>query len=108
MKNISFILNGKKVIAKEGETIWQVSKRYGENIPHLCYEPKPGYRPDGNCRACMVEVDGERTLVASCIRKPTEGMKVNTKSNRAKTSQKLVFELLVADQPKRSVARDKN
>ena len=107
MKNIPFILNGKKVIAKEGETIWQVAKRHGETIPHLCYEPKPGYRPDGNCRACMVEVDGERTLVASCIRKPTEGMKVNTKSNRAKTSQKLVFELLVADQPKRSVARDK-
>ena len=108
MKDINFILNSKKVTAKKGETIWQVAKRHGDNIPHLCYEPKPGYRPDGNCRACMVEVDGERTLVASCIRKPTEGMKVNTKSNRAKTSQKLVFELLVADQPKRSVARDKN
>ena len=79
MKNISFILNGKKVIAKEGETIWQVAKKHGENIPHLCYEPKPGYRPDGNCRACMVEVDGERTLVASCIRKPTKGMKVAEK-----------------------------
>ena len=108
MKNISFILDGKKVTAKEGETIWQVAKRNGKNIPHLCYEPQPGYRPDGNCRACMVEVEGERTLVASCIRKPTEGIKVSTKSNRAKTSQKLVFELLVADQPKRSVARDKN
>ena len=108
MKNISFILNGKKVTAKEGETIWQVAKRNGNNIPHLCYEPKPGYRPDGNCRACMVEIEGERTLVASCIRKPAEGMKVNTNSTRAKTSQKLVFELLVADQPKRSVARDKN
>ena len=108
MKDINFILNSKKVTAKEGETIWQVAKRHGDLIPHLCYEPKPGYRPDGNCRACMVEVGGERVLVASCIRKPTEGMKVNTKSNRAALSRKLVFELLVADQPKRSVARDKN
>ena len=108
MKDINFILNSKKVTAKEGETIWQVAKRHGDLIPHLCYEPKPGYRPDGNCRACMVEVEGERVLVASCIGKPTEGMKVNTKSNRAALSRKLVFELLVADQPKRSVARDKN
>ena len=108
MKDINFILNSKKVTAKEGETIWQVAKRHGDLIPHLCYEPKPGYRPDGNCRACMVEVEGERVLVASCIRKPTEGMKVNTNSNRAALSRKLVFELLVADQPKRSVARDKN
>ena len=108
MKDINFIYNGKKVTAKEDETIWQVANRLGDKIPHLCYEPKPGYRPDGNCRACMVEVEGERTLVASCIRKPTEGMKVNTKSNRAKKSRELVFELLVADQPKRSIARDKN
>ena len=108
MKDINFILNSKKVTAKEGETIWQVAKRHGDLIPHLCYEPKPGYRPDGNCRACMVEVEGERVLVASCIRKPAEGMKVNTKSNRAALSRKLVFELLVADQPKRSIARDKN
>ena len=108
MKDINFILNGKRVTAKEGETIWQVAKRNGDHIPHLCYEPKPGYRPDGNCRACMVEVEGERTLVASCIRKPTEGMKVSSKSVRSSTSRKLVFELLVADQPKRSVARDKN
>ena len=108
MKDINFILNSKKITAKEGETIWQVAKRHGDLIPHLCYEPKPGYRPDGNCRACMVEVEGERVLVASCIGKPTEGMKVNTKSNRAALSRKLVFELLVADQPKRSVARDKN
>ena len=108
MKDIKFILNGKKVTAKEGETIWQVAKRNGDHIPHLCYEPKPGYRPDGNCRACMVEVEGEKTLVASCIWKPTEGMKVNSKSVRSYTSRKLVFELLVADQPKRSIARDKN
>ena len=60
-----------------GETIWQVAKREGIEIPHLCYAPEPGYRADGNCRACMVEIEGERVLAASCIRKPAAGMKVN-------------------------------
>src|SRR4051812_24944887 len=105
-KTIKFLLDGKEVTAREGETIWQVANRRGTEIPHLCYSPEPGYRPDGNCRACMVEVEGERVLAASCIRKPVPGMKVSTASERAKTSRKLVFELLVADQPERETAHD--
>src|SRR6202041_2912972 len=77
-------------------------------IPHLCWLPKPGYRADGNCRACMVEIEGERVLAASCIRKPTAGMKVQSASERAKFSRKMVFELLVGDQPERHVAHDPN
>ncbi|MDQ4137171.1 MAG: formate dehydrogenase subunit alpha, partial [Pseudomonadota bacterium] len=68
----------------------------------------PGYRPDGNCRACVVEIEGERVLAASCVRKPAPGMKVHTNSERAEASQKLVFELLVADQPDRMDAHDPN
>ena len=67
---ITFTLNGKEVAAAPGETIWQVAERQGIEIPHLCYLPEPGYRADGNCRACMVEIEGERVLAASCIRKP--------------------------------------
>ena len=103
---IKFLLDGVEVEAAAGETIWQVANRQGTEIPHLCYSPKPGYRADGNCRACMVEVEGERVLAASCIRKPSPGMKVKTASERAKTSRKLVFELLMADQPEREVAHD--
>ena len=103
---IGFTLDGQEVVARDGETIWQVAQRRGIDIPHLCYSPEPGYRPDGNCRACMVEVEGERVLAASCIRKPTAGMKVRTASERAKTSRKLVFELLIADQPEREHSPD--
>ena len=103
---IKFLLDGKEVEALPDETIWQVATRQGTEIPHLCYSPKPGYRADGNCRACMVEVEGERVLAASCIRKPTPGMKVKTASERAKASRKMVFELLMADQPAREVAHD--
>jgi formate dehydrogenase major subunit len=103
---ITFTLDGREVTAREGETIWQVASRMGTEIPHLCYLPEPGYRADGNCRACVVEVEGERVLAASCIRKPAPGMKVKTASDRAKASRKMVFELLIADQPERDTAPD--
>ena len=97
--DISFTLDGKKVTAKNGETIWQVAKRIGVSIPHLCWKDAPGYRADGNCRACMVEIEGERVLAASCIRKPSENMKVFTNSSKATKSRSLVLELLDSDQP---------
>jgi formate dehydrogenase major subunit len=100
-KAIKFVLDGVEVEAAPGETLWQVASRLGTEIPHLCYAPEPGYRADGNCRACMVEIEGERVLAASCIRTPTPGMKVKTASERAKASRKMVFELLLADQPDR-------
>ena len=107
-KKIKFYLNDKLVEANKDETIWQVANRLGNEIPHLCYSSKPGYRADGNCRACMVEIEGERVLAASCIRKPSTDMKVQTASDKAKKSRSLVFELLLADQPEREVAHDNN
>src|SRR5579863_234998 len=106
MTKIQFELDGKQVEAKPGETIWQVAKRQGHEIPHLCYSPAPDYRPDGNCRACMVEIEGERVLAASCKRTPSVGMKVKTESARAVAAQKMVMELLVADQPARETSHD--
>ena len=106
---INFILDGEKVTAKAGESIWQVAKRLGETIPHLCYKPEPGYRADGNCRACMVEIEGERVLAASCLRSPSEGMVVSSAtSDRAQISRKMVLELLATDQPEREESPDKS
>src|SRR5579884_259540 len=103
---VKFTLDGREVTAQADESIWQVARRHGIDIPHLCYSPEPGYRADGNCRACMVEIEGERVLAASCIRKPSQGMKVKVASDRAKTARQMVFELLIADQPKRDTSRD--
>ncbi len=105
-KPITFTLDGVQVEAVSGETIWQVAKRQGTDIPHLCYASEVDYRPDGNCRVCMVEIDGERTLAASCLREPNEGMVVSTASARAKKSRDLVMELLLTDQPPRTIAHD--
>ncbi len=103
---ITFTLDGCEVDALPGETIWQVAARHGVDIPHLCWLPEPGYRADGNCRACMVEIQGERALAASCIRTPTAGMTVNSANDRATMARKMVIELLMADQPERAVAHD--
>jgi len=107
-KTTEFILDGRKAEARDGETIWEAAHRRGLEIPHLCHKPAPGYRPDGNCRACMVEIEGERVLAASCIRTPTEGMVVRTDAPRARSARRMVIEMLLADQPERDKAHDRS
>ncbi len=92
---ISFSLNGETITAGADETILEAAKRNGVEIPHLCYSERQG--SDGNCRACVVEIDGERVLAPSCCRAPTEGMTVQTDSERALKSQKMILELLKSD-----------
>ena len=98
-KTVTIKLDGKDISVPEGATIWEAAQAQGTLIPHLCHKPEPGYRSDGNCRACMVEIEGERVLAASCIRPVQVGMVVNTASERAEKSRALVVELLAADQP---------
>ena len=102
--SVRFTLDGSEVEAFDGETVWQVAHRLGTDIPHLCYAHEPGYRADGNCRACMVEVEGERVLAASCQRRAAPGMVVHTATERAEASRRMVMEMLVTDQPAREVA----
>jgi formate dehydrogenase major subunit len=96
-ETIDFKLNGETISAFAGETIIQAAARHGVDIPHLCY--KEGYRADGNCRACVVEIKGERVLAPSCCRQPSKDMEVASTSPRALHSQKLVVELLTSDVP---------
>ena len=95
----TFFIDDREVDIRDGETIFRAARRLDIKLPHLCYSPKPGYRPDGNCRVCMVEIEGERVLAASCLRTPTPGMKVKTQTDRAKTARRMVAELLLTDQP---------
>ena len=94
---VSFRLDGLAVQAVQGETVLQAAQRLGVQIPNLC--AGEGLRPDGNCRACVVEVAGERVLAPSCCRAVTPGMAVQTRSERAVRSQKMVLEMLLADMP---------
>jgi formate dehydrogenase major subunit len=94
---VQFMLDGVEMTALPGETILQAAKRQGVEIPHLCY--MDGMRADGNCRACVVEIEGERVLAPSCCRAPSAGMNVRATSERAVASQRMVVELLLADVP---------
>jgi formate dehydrogenase major subunit len=96
---IEFKLNGQTVVGRPDEPILECARRHGIAIPHLCYSR--ALRPDGNCRACVVEVKGERVLAPSCCRYPAQGMEVTTDSPRALASQKMVLELLLSDMPER-------
>ena len=102
--SLSFTLDGRTVHAKENETLLQVAQREGVEIPHLCYTK--GLDAAGNCRACVVEIDGERVLAPSCCRAPKDGMAVTTNSERVRKSQRIVLELLLADAPDTSYTRD--
>ena len=100
---VSFSLNGREVTGRATETILEVAKREGIEVPHLCY--KEGMEAVGNCRSCMVEINGERVLAPSCCRAPTAGMKVTTDSERAVAAQKMVLELLLSDMPEKDYTR---
>src|SRR5215470_17751393 len=103
-KPVEFTLNGKTVTGRSDELIIETARKHGVAIPQLCY--REGLRPDGNCRACVVEIKGERVLAPSCCRFPSAGMQVTTDSARALASQKLVIELLLADMPERRYTPD--
>lgn len=97
-RHVTFSLDGRDVDALPGESIWDAAHRQGVDIPHLCYKPdQVGLRADGNCRVCMVEIEGERLLQPACWRAPAPGMKVHSQNERARHSQKMVLELLEAD-----------
>jgi len=97
LQSVAFSLDGRTIQSFEGETILQAAQRHGVEIPRLCY--KEGYRADGNCRACVVEIKGERTLAPSCCRSVSAGMEVHSGSARAIKSQKMVLEMLLSDMP---------
>ncbi len=94
-QDVTFTLDGQALTARAGETILQAAQRQGREIPHLCY--KDGLRPDGNCRACVVEIAGERVLAPACCRTPAEGMVIDSAGERPRRAQRMVLELLRSD-----------
>lgn len=111
---IPFTLDGRPVRAEPGESILQAADRHGIPIPRLCHmqrrrpesrqarveaaeDARLAGRWDGNCRACVVEIEGERSLAPACARAPRRGMVVRASSGRARMSQRLVLELLLSE-----------
>jgi len=82
------------VNAREGITILDLARERDIDIPTLCYRPE--LPPIGACRVCVVEVEGSRTLVASCHTPIMQGMVIQTHSPKVIAARKVIVELLLA------------
>lgn len=94
MDKVSLTIDGKKIEVPTGTTIMQAAKMFGIKIPHLCYHEN--LPPISSCRLCVVEVEGAKTLVASCSYPVTEGLVVKTDTERVLNARKIVLELLLS------------
>jgi NADH dehydrogenase/NADH:ubiquinone oxidoreductase subunit G len=94
MAEVTVTIDGKQVSGREVTTILELAQENGIDIPTLCYLPE--LPPTGACRVCVVEVEGSRTLVASCHTPITEGMVIHTQSPKVLETRRVIVELLMA------------
>ena len=94
-KMINLTINNIPVSIEEGSTILKASVKAGVKIPTLCFLKE--INEVGACRVCLVEVEGMRNLVASCVFPVSEGMKVYTNTPRVRESRKNTIELLLSN-----------
>ncbi|MBU2599299.1 formate dehydrogenase subunit alpha [bacterium] len=103
---IELTIDGKTVTVEESATILQAAKSVGIKIPHLCYHKS--LLPTSSCRLCVVEVEGARTLVASCSYPVSAGMKVKTATERVLNARRLILDLLLSNHPTDCLTCEKN
>ncbi len=92
---INLEINDKKVQVAEGATILDAAKKLGISIPTLCHHED--LCAAGNCRVCVVEQKGARTLQASCVVPAAEGMKIYTNSQKVREARRTIIELLLSE-----------
>jgi predicted molibdopterin-dependent oxidoreductase YjgC len=97
MREIQLKIDGQEIKAEEGMTIFEAARKTGIQIPHLCY--REDLTPTTACRLCVVEVEGAKTLVASCAYPVADKMVVRTDTERVQDARRLVIEFLLSDHP---------
>jgi formate dehydrogenase major subunit len=95
-KIVTLTIDGEEVSVPEGSTIWEAAAAVGIEIPVLCHDPR--YDPVGVCRVCVVDI-GQRVYAAACVRTCEDGMEVKTATPQVEQQRKMLFRLLMADQP---------
>ncbi len=96
---ISLSIDGTEVTVPDGTTVFMAAQRVGIDIPHLCYDPALGLPPTGSCRLCVVEIEGQSGLVASCCHPAAPDMVVHTNTEEIRTTRRVVVQLLISDCP---------
>src|SRR5215471_8719209 len=90
-------IDGRKIEVEDGTTVIQAADRLGIEIPHYCWHP--GLTVAGNCRMCLVEIEKLPKLQIACNTRVTDGMVVQTKSEKTHVAQKAVLEFLLINHP---------
>jgi len=91
----TLVIDGKDVSAKQNQTILEVARENGIDIPTLCH--LDGLSDVGACRLCLVEIKGSNKLLPACVARVEEGMEVTTESERLQKHRKMIIELLFAE-----------
>ena len=99
-------INSQKIESLEGTTIMDACHAAGINVPSLCY--LKDVSSNASCGICVVEVKGARSLLRSCITQITEGMEINTNSQRVMDARRMNLELLMANHPQDCLICDRN
>ena len=106
MDMVNVTIDGRKLQVPKSATVLSAAQAAGISVPSLCYHPE--LRPEGACRVCVVEVEGARTLVASCVYPVNEGMVVHTNTAAVREARKAVVELLLANHPQDCLSCQRN
>lgn len=96
-KQVTINVDGRDVRVGADQSLLDALREVGVSVPTLCHWD--GLREAGACRLCVVEVEGSRTLVASCTQPVSKGMKVRTQTPRIRKARKVVLELILANHP---------
>ena len=103
---VNLTINNKKISAEEGTTIFEAARHNNILIPHFCY--MENVHQIGACRICVVEVEGAKTLQASCVTTIKEGMVIQTNSEKVRKVRKVIYELMLSDHPKNCLGCSRN
>lgn len=95
MAKVNVLINGREMAIEEGSTILKACSELNIDIPTLCYHPDQKIK--GNCRVCVVEVEGARNLQAACCTPVREGMQIKTNNKRVREARRTVLELILAN-----------
>ncbi|MCL4808524.1 MAG: (2Fe-2S)-binding protein, partial [Thermoanaerobaculia bacterium] len=103
---VHLVINGRDVRAESDWSVLEAAKHHGVKIPHFCY--LEGVHQIGSCRICVVEVEGMRSLQASCTVPVREGMVVNTNTARVRKAREVLYELMLSDHPRNCLSCYRN
>jgi len=101
-------IDGVEVTVPQGATVFEAARSVDIDIPHLCYDPDLGLPPTSSCRLCVVEVEGVKSLVASCSHPVAAGMVVRTDTAKLREARRMVIDLLLSDHPHDCLTCEKN